>query len=45
MFTKFFEGLTAMFEKSHTREEDVRATCLDRAEALLASTLQGLKAA
>ena len=45
MFTKFFEGLTAIFEESRNRAEEVKAARLDRAEALLASTLQGLKAA
>ncbi len=45
MFTKFFEGLTAMFEESRSRAEEVKSACLDRAEALLVSTLQGLKTA
>ena len=45
MFTKFFEGLTAMFEESRSREEEMQNAYLDRAEALLVSALQGLKTA
>ena len=45
MFTKIFEGLAAMFEESRSREAEVKNACLDRAEALLVSTLRGLKTA
>ena len=45
MLTKFFEGLTAIFEGLSSHAEEVKSTCLDKADALLVSTLQGLKAA
>lgn len=45
MFSKFVKGLTAMFEDSCSRKEEVESIYLEKADAFLASTLQGLKAA
>ncbi len=43
MLAKFLKSLISLFGESLNREEEVKSICLDKADALLASTLLGLK--